>query len=262
MISTDRLYTAAYAARLSWRDFAAIYPPRIYLSTTLPRSILQATFFALVGYWAGGENGREFAFVGACCQIIVLATVVRGPDVLIDDRIMGTLHRLRLGNMPLPALAAARWWVYVGAGFVDALVCVVVVGAVVGELDLAPQLLAAAPLFLLLAVTTASVGLLVAAISLTHRVDFLLANLAAYLMLVFCGVVAPISAFGDVGETLVRLLPLTNGLLAIRDVIGGDPWLTNAALELAAGVGWAALAVGVLQIQARRARSRGADELL
>ena len=247
---------------MSWRDFLAVYPPRVYLATTLPRAILQAAFFAFLGYYGAGEAGREFAFIGACGQIILLATVVRAPDVLIDERIMGTLHRLRLGNVPLPALVAARWWIYVCAGLVDAVVAVVVVGALVGELDVVPKLLAAAPLFLLLALTTSGVGLLVAAISLTHRIDVVLTNLAAYLMLVFCGVVAPISVFGDTGEILVRLVPLTNGLLAIRADVAGEPWLREAALELAAGAAWALIAVTVLQVQAHRARSRGTDELL
>ena len=248
--------------RMSWRDFVAVYPPRVYVLSTLPRSILQGTFFALIGYYAAGDAGLDFAFVGACAHIIVLATVVRAPDVLIDERTMGTLHRLRLGDMPLPVLIAARWWVYVGVGFADAVICIVAVGAMVGASDLVPELLAATPLFLLLALTTSSVGLLVAALSLTHRVDVLLTNLAAYLMLVFCGVVAPISVFGGVGETVVRIVPLTNGLLAIRAVVAGESWWQAAALEVAVGLGWAAVAVGILRIQADRARKRGSDDLL
>ncbi|MDP8911083.1 MAG: ABC transporter permease [Actinomycetota bacterium] len=262
MTFTDRLYALAFAARLSWRDFLAVYPPRVYLFTTLPRVVLQAAFFALIGYYAAGESGREFAFIGGCAHVIVLATVVRAPDVLIDERVMGTLHRVRLGVMPLPAIVAARWWVYVCAGLVDALVAAVLVGAFVGELDLVPELLAAAPLFLLVALTTSGLGLVVAALSLTQRIDVLLTNLAAYLVLVFGGIVAPISVFGDVGATIVRLLPLTNGLLAIRSFVAGEPWVAEAALEVAVGAAWIALAAVLIQVQSHRARHRGSDELL
>lgn len=194
--------------------------------------------------------------------MIVLATVIRAPDVVIDERIMGTLHRLRLGVLPLPSVVAARWLVYVLSGFVDALVAIIAVGLLVGEPGLVPDLLAAAPLFLLLAVTTSGLGLLVAAISLTHRIDVVLTNLASYLLLVFSGVVAPISVFGDVGEMVVRLLPLTNGLLAIRAFVEGEPWLADAALEVAVGAAWAAVAVGVMLVQARRARALGTDDRL
>jgi len=132
----------------------------------------------------------------------------------------------------------------------------------VGELELAPELLAALPLFLLVAITTSTIGLVVGAISLTQRADTLLANAGAYALMVFGGVVAPISAFGDTGELIARVLPLTNGLLAIRATLAGEPWLGYAALELAVGAAWAVVAVALIQLQAHRARARGSDELL
>ena len=262
LTSTDRYHSLALAARLSWLDFLAVYPPRVYLATTLPRAVLQVAFFAFVGYYAGGVAGRQFALVGACAHIIVLATVVRAPDVLIDERQMGTLHRLRLGTVPLPAVILARWWVFVLAGVVDALVAALVAGPLVGEADLVPKLLQAVPLLALLAMTTSGVGLVVGAISLTQRADVLLTNLSAYVMLVFCGVVAPISVFGGLGEVLVRCLPLTNGLLAVRHFVAGEPWVEEAALELIVGAAWIAVAILLIRLQEARARRLGSDELL
>jgi ABC-2 type transport system permease protein len=259
---SDRVDALSLAAVMSWRDFRAVYPTRIYLFTALPRAVLQTAFFALVGYYGGGRHGREFAFVGACTQVIVLATVVRAPDIVVDDRIMGTMHRLRLGIVSLPALFAARWVVYVAAGIVDALVALVIVGPLVGEAELVPRLLMAAPLFVLIAATTSALGLVVAAVSLTERADVLLTNFASYGMLVFCGVIAPTSVLGGVGEQVVRALPLTNGLRAVRAVVAGEPWAGDAALELAVGAGWALAAVVVIRLQAERARRLGSDELL
>lgn len=262
MSFTDRLYAIAFAARLSLRDFLAHYPLRAYALSTIPRAVLQVTFLAYLGYYAAGEEGREFAFVGACAQIIVLATIVRGPSAIVDERTMGTLYRLRLSLVPLPAVVATRWWVYVCEGLADAIAAILLAGLLVDELALVPELLAALPLFFLIAVTTSSIGLLVGAISLTQRVDTLLTNVASYSVMVFCGVVAPISAFGDVGEFLVRLIPLTNGLLAVRAFVDNEPWLGDAGLELAVGVAWTAMAIAVLQLQAHRARALGSDELL
>jgi ABC-2 type transport system permease protein len=262
LTSTDRLYGLGLAAVLSWRDFRAVYPPRIYLLTTLPRVILQVAFFALVGELAAGEAGREFALIGASAHVMVLATVVRAPDVLVDERTMGTLHRVRLGVLPLPAIAAARWLVYTAAGFVDALVGLVVVGLAFGETGLVVDVLAAAPLLALMALTTSALGVAIAAASLTKRVDFVLANLASYLTLVFCGAVAPLTAFPEPLATMARGLPLTNGLLAIRAVVAGEPWLAYAGIELAVGAIWAAFAVTLMHVQARRGRALGTDERL
>lgn len=262
MSSSDRLYTVYFAARLSWRDFVAHYPPRAYLLSTIPRAVLQVTFLAYLGYYAAGEAGREFAFIGACAQIVVLATVVRGPAAVTDERVMGTLHRLRLGVVPLPAVVSARWWVYVVEGVADAIAAILLAGLLVGELDLVPELLACVPLFVLIAVTTSTVGLLIGALSLTQRTDTLLTNVASYSLMVFCGVVAPLSSLGSIGQDIVRALPLTNGLLAIRAVIDEEPWAHLAALELGVGLAWGMVAILLLQVQAHRARVRGSDELL
>lgn len=262
MTFTDRLYGLVLAALLSWRDFRAVYPPRIYLLTTLPRAILQVAFFALVGELAAGEAGRQFALVGASAHVMVLAAVVRGPDVLVDERTMGTLHRIRLGVLPLPAVAAARWWVYTASAVVDALVALVVVGLAFGETELVLEVLSIVPLLVLVAVTTSALGLAAAAASLTKRVDFVLTNLVSYLTLVLCGAVAPITVFPEPVETLARCIPLTNGLLAIRAVIADEPWLALAGLEVAVGAAWAVLAVALLHVQARRGRARGTDDRL
>jgi ABC-2 type transport system permease protein len=262
MTFADRLYTLWFTARLSWRDFLAHFPPKAYLLSMIPRAVLQVTFLGYLGYYAAGDEGRKFAFVGACTQIMVLETIVRGPDVIVQERVLGTLHRLRLGAVPLPAIMSARWWIYICAGVGDAIVAMLLAGLLVGELDLAPELLAALPLFVLVAITTSTIGLVVGAISLTQRVDTLLANGGAYALMVFGGVVAPISAFGDTGELIARFLPLTNGLLAIRATLADEAWLGYAALELAVGVAWGVLAVALIQLQAHRARVGGSDELL
>jgi ABC-2 type transport system permease protein len=259
---TDRLYGLGLTALLSWRDFRAVYPPRIYLLTTLPRAILQVAFFALVGELAAGQAGRDFALIGASAHVMVLATVVRGPDVLMDERTMGTLYRVRLGVLPLPLVAAARWWIYTVAAAVDGVVALVVVGLAFGEPELVFDVMSATPLFVLVAVTTSALGMFVAALSLTSRVDFVLANLASYLTLVLCGTVAPITAFHEPLETLVRGLPLTNGLLAIRALAADEPWLAYAGLEVAVGAAWMLVAVGLLHVQANRGRMLGTDEKL
>jgi len=256
------MYALALAARLSLSDYVAGYPPRVYLATTLPRAVLQVAFLTYLGYYAGSVAGREFAFIGACAQVIVIATVVRGADVLLDDRFQDTIHRLRLGVLSLPAVIAARWWVYIAEGTAEALVAAAVVGPLLGEADELGRLFAAAPLFLLVAVTTSALGLTAAALSLTQRADVLITNLLGYLTVVACGVVAPLSSLGPVGSEVARALPLTNGLLAIRDVVGGGAWLGDAALEAGVGAAWLAVGVLLLELQTRRSRRLGTDEQL
>jgi ABC-2 type transport system permease protein len=135
------------------------------------------------------------------------------------------------------------------------------VGPLVGEGGTALKVLVAAPLVLLVATTTTALGLAVAALSITRRADVLLTNLASYAAAAACGVVAPLSALGPL-EGVARLLPLTNGLLAVRDVVAGKAWLADAGWEAAVGAAWLALAVTLLERQLRRIRRMGTAERL
>lgn len=260
-ISTEALYALRLAARLSLRDSLTVYPPRLYLSTTVPRALLQVGFLTYLGYYAAGPAGRTFAFIGACLHVILVGTVVRGPDVLLDDRLQGTLHRLQLGILSVSAVALARWWVFVAEGVAEALLAAAVVGPLVGEGGIAIKLFVAAPLVLLVAITTTGLGLAVAALSLTRRADVLLTNLVSYAAAVACGVVAPLSALGPL-QGVAHLLPLTNGLLAVRDVTAGKAWLADAGWEVAVGAAWLVLAVALLERQLRRMRRLGTAERL
>jgi ABC-2 type transport system permease protein len=262
-ISTERparLEALRLAALLSVRDYAVVYPPSVLLFSVLPRVVLQVAFLSYLGYYAGGADGRTFAFVGATSQMMTMATVVKAPDVLLDERVMGTLYRQRLALVPLPATAAARWWIYTCEGFCMSLVATAVLAAPLGGASLLLGLIRALPLFALLALTTSAFGLAVGSFALTQRADLLITNLAAYSLLVLTGAIAPLSAFGGFGAHVVRVLPLTNGLLAVRAVVAGRAWLGDALLELAVGIAWGLLAAALLTWQEQRGRRLGSDD--
>lgn len=257
-----RLSGYGMSALISARTYASLYPPSIVVFTILPRVLLQVAFLSYLGFYAGGEPGRTFAFIGAAVHIMTTATVAKGADAILDERVLGTLHRVRLGVLALPGTVAARWLVYAAEGFGASFVAILVLSVPFGGFDLLLSLLAVVPLIALVTLTTSAFGLAVGSFALSYRADVLIVNFATYAMLFLCGVVAPISAFGPVGETLTRALPLTNGLLAIRSAVNGDPWLGAALLEVAAGAAWAVIAILLLLRQDRRARRLGTDEHL
>jgi ABC-2 type transport system permease protein len=250
------------AAQLAIRNYRVQFPRGVILLSVVPRVVLQVSFLSYLGYYANGRDGRTFAFVGAAAQIMAIATVAKGADTILDERVQDTLYRVRLGMLPLPAIVAARWLVYTLEGFCMALTAVLLLAVPFGGVHLLLRLLAAAPIFALLALTTSAFGLAVGSFALTQRLDVLITNFAMYSLLLLCGAVAPISAFGTVGEWLVRLVPITNGLLAVRHVVGGGPWLGDVLLEVVVGSAWLGLGVALLVWQDRHARRTGADQLL
>lgn len=247
-------------AALSWRDYLVVYPLPVLLGSSLPRAILQVVFVCYVGQFAAGPAGRDFALLGACMQVITIATIVKAGDVLLEDRQLGTLFRLRLSAIPLPVVAATRWWIFAAEGTVDALVAGTAAALLFGRLDLLGVVWASAGLIALVAVTTSGLGMAVAAAAMTRRADVLIVNFVSYALLALTGAVAPLDRLPDVLAWLAHGLPLTNGLLAARAVAAGQPWVGHAVAEVAVGVGWFAVAWLLLRVQAHRARTADTDD--
>lgn len=252
----------AWALRISARSYFTIYSPSVLALAVLPRVLLQVAFISYLAYYAGGDAGRTFAFIGASCHIMTMATVSKGADAILDERILGTLFRVRLGVLTVPGTIAARWLIYAAEGTCASLAAILVLSVPMGGTDLLLRLLAAFPLVILLALTTSAFGLAVGSFALSYRADVLIVNLAMYALLLFCGVAAPTTAFAVGGVDLTRGLPLTNGLLAVRDAVAGRSWVGHAALEVVVGAAWVLVAVLLLMRQDRRGRKLGTDDLL
>lgn len=247
-------------AALSWRDYLAVYPPRVLLGGALPRAVLQVVFIAYLGLLAAGPSGRDFALVGASAQIIAVATVAKGADLLLEDQRFGTLHRLRLARLPLLPVLATRWWAYAAEGVVSALLSATIGCLLFGRTALLPGIWAAAGAFVLVAASTSALGIVSAALSMGRESGVFVVNLVSYLLLVLGGAVAPLDRLPGGLAAVAHVLPMTNGLLCVRDVLAHRPWFGHAAAEAAVAVAWFAFAYGVLLVQQRVARAQGTDD--
>ena len=243
------------AARDSLSNYLATYPPRIFLVSVLPRTLLQVFFFSTVAMAAAGTAARSYAFVGASVQVMVLVTVVKAPDVLLDERPMGTMYRHRLGVVGLSPVIVTRWWVYAAEGVLDSLIAATLVGLAFGLPRLVTGMLVATPLLVLISLSTSAFGICVAVAAMAiGRAE---TNIGGYLLLALCGVVAPLSELGAPLAAVARVLPLTNGLLAIRAALSGSPWLGYALTEILVGALWLAIGLTSMGAYDRRVRRIG-----
>ena len=90
-------------------------------------------------------------------------------------------------------------------------------------------------------VTTASCtafGMLLGSIGLYGRDFFFVANLAYYILLLFCGVNVPLAVLPGWMQDIGRCLPLTHGIAAARGVANG------ASLSSVSGLVWTELGIG------------------
>ncbi|BBA95585.1 hypothetical protein RVR_499 [Actinacidiphila reveromycinica] len=254
----DLGFRLGLACSFGGREYAAVYSRKVVLTSVLPRAVLQAVFYTLLGRLLAGPGGTRQAFVGAVGYALVTATVVRLPDVLAADKQEGTAFRLRTGVLPRPVVAACRSWPYLAEALLSAAAVVAVGSLMVGEGSVALQLLRYVPLFVLSTVALAAFGLAGAAMSVGRRSDVLVGNLLAALLLAGCQIVTarPIGWLRAVGE----VLPLRHALEGVRAGIDGrSPW-PQAGAEALVGAGWFAVAAVALKVQGHRAAREGTDD--
>jgi ABC-2 type transport system permease protein len=244
------------AARLSFKEYRAASPWWVSLTTSWPRAVLQCLFWVLIGRISGA--GAAFAFPGVVAWVLTNSTVISLSDVPMLDRRSGTYFRVRMADVSIFGLYAARSAPWVLDAGITCVLCVSIVGPVLGLGGLAVGLLLCFPLFLLVILTSSAAGLAVGSLGARFNSNVLLGNALCFLMLAAGSLVSvgsripALSAVGDV-------LPMTHGVAAIRDLGDGRPWLREAACEAAVGAGWALLAALSYTVQAWRIRRTGDD---
>jgi ABC-2 type transport system permease protein len=87
--------------------------------------------------------------------------------------------------------------------------------------------------------TCTAFGMLLGSIGLRAKDFFFAANLAYFLMLLFCGVNIPLDTLPGWMSAIGRALPLTHGIEAARRIAGG------AGLADVSGLLWTELAIAV-----------------
>lgn len=257
-MSSEHAWRYADAIRAGFLDFRAANPWRITASTLWPRVVLQCLFYVLLGKALSRDHSAAYAYVGSAALAISLPTSISIAIVPMTDRQMGTFYRLRLGRPPMVvvlALRAVPWLIEALTVFV---LSTVAVGALTGQLPLAARLLALTPIFLVMAASNAVAGLALTAFALRSSAEVLVGNALGYLIIAAGGIVVPTDRLPWL-TAIGQVLPLRNGLLAVRAILQHRPWAAHLALEVLVGGCWMLLAVIGYSYQATAARRRGQD---
>jgi ABC-2 type transport system permease protein len=241
----------AYRALFNW------IRPALYIPTMLLGPIFQILLFAYLGRYSGLEDDTFFV-VGNAVQISCMSAIYAGTMTIANERSYQTLA-------PLLATPANRFAVFMGRSLpvlANGLV-VSAWGFAVGWLllDFDPPASSFPPLAFVVAVSVAAAtafGLMLGSIGMRARDVFLISNLAYYLFWVFCGVNVPLEELPGWAERIGRMLPLTHGIEAAREVVAGATLADVSGLvwtEAVVGVAYAALAYGLFrffELQGRR----------
>jgi ABC-2 type transport system permease protein len=224
----------SYRALFNWIRLS------IYIPTMLGSPLFQIIFFTYLGRYANAGTGDAFFIVGNAVQVCAMSCVYGMTMAVANERWFGTLG-------PLLASPANRLAVFLGRGvpvFANGLI-VAVFGFCVGIVLLgfrpAPGSLPA--LALCVCITTVSCttfGMVLGSIGLRSKDFFFVANLAYFLMLLFCGVNIPLSVLPGWMSAIGRCLPLTHGIIAARQIADG------AGLDQVSGLLWTELGIAAV----------------
>jgi ABC-2 type transport system permease protein len=206
---------------LAYRGLFNWIRPALYIPTMLGSPLFQLVFFTKLGQFAGAES-KDFYIVGNSVQVCAMASVYGMTMAIANERWYGTLG-------PLLASPANRAAVFLGRGVPvlanGLLVSVFTFCAGALFLGFHPGVAAVPALFAIVLVTTASCtafGMLLGSIGLRAKDFFFVANLAYFLMLLFCGVNVPLDDLPGWMSAIGRCLPLTHGIEAARRVAAGE----------------------------------------
>jgi ABC-2 type transport system permease protein len=209
--------------------------PAMYIPTMLGSPLFQLIFFTKLGQYAHAQS-RDFYVVGNAVQVCSMSSVYGMTMAISNERQAQTLG-------PLLASPANRAAVFLGRG-VPVLANGLLVSAftfAAGALLLGfrPGLGAVPALVAIVLITVASCtcfGMLLGSVGLRAKDVFFAANLAYFLMLLFCGVNIPFSVLPRWMDVVGHGLPLTHGIAAARDVAGGASLADVAGLVAKEGV--------------------------
>ena len=241
---------------LSYRALFNWIRPSIYIPTLLGGPLFQILFFTYLGRYATDQDD-QFFLVGNAIQVSALSAVFGMAMAVANERWYGTLG-------PILATPANRAAIFLGralpvlanSAFVSAF------GFLVGVvlLDFRPGWDAVPALAVVVIASSAgatALGMMIGSIGLRAKDFFFAANMANFLLLLFCGVNVAIEELPGWMEAISRCLPLTHGIMAGREIADGATLADVSGLvwtEIGIAVAYAAAAYIVFRVLERESR--------
>lgn len=229
-----------YAFLSGARDYGSIYTWKTWLGGWFLRVLAQVTFFALLGRLLHSDEQTWFLLVG---NAIMLAAMegVWALNMVAWERNAGTLPLLVASPTSPVVVLASRGSYLIGDGVVSALGALFLIGPLFGLPMPWPRVLLVVPLTILVGASAYCLGTFLGGVLLGFRgVNGLVSNVGLVTVMTLCGVNVPLQAYPAAIAWVARFLPLTNGLIAVRDVLdgrlGSAAW--HALAEAAVGTGW------------------------
>ncbi|MEV0680193.1 ABC transporter permease [Actinosynnema sp. NPDC050436] len=240
-------------------EVRATFTARVWFSAWALRMVAQVVFFALIGRMVGQAQDVRYLLVG---NVVVLAAVeaVGVINSTVAERHQGTLILLAVSPTSVATVYLARGLQWVCTGVVASTAALLALPSLLG-VDLPwSRLPLVVPMIVLTGLSSYAYGCLLSTLILHNvHLQWLVLNVAYLILMAFAGVNVPASYWPEPLAGATHLLPVTNGLLAVRawlDGATGDV-LVHLVAECAVGSGWFLAALLAHRAFLRRSRADG-----
>ncbi len=262
-MNTLRLFR--YSLLVGTREFTYLWDWKTWTGGWVIQMLASAALFSLFARLFNSPEHEQYLLVG---NAVVVGAIGVGWAIPMatSDRWAGTYPLLVVAPASLVPAIIGRTSIWLPSGVATSLLTFLILGSL---FDLAlswPNALFLVPLVALTCASTYCFSLFLgsAVIRIPQLPTLFLVTMTMVLR-AFCGVSVPITFWPGYVQFVVKLLPLTHGLHAIRLVLDQAPAgaiLQAAALEAAVGLGWIALAVLAMDLMANAGRKDGSIEFV
>lgn len=251
-----------YAARTGASDYLSIYTWRSWLGGWFVRVLAQVMFFALIGRLLGTPQQVWFLLVGNAIMLAAMEGLF-ALNMVSWERGSGTLELLAASPTNPVVVLASRGVYLVADGTVSALGALFILGPLFHLPLPGPATLLVVPLVVLIGVSAYCFGTFLGGLIIAyHTIDSIVVNVGIVILMALCGVNVPLDAYPDPVAWVCHFLPVTNGLVAVREVLAGNPGVAGWYALAEAGVAAAWLGACLLTFEwfVRRGRRTGTLE--
>lgn len=257
----DNARIVRWAAVSAFADFRAVYTWKTWLFAWLARILAQVVFYALIGRMLGSQEQVAFLLIGNAVFVGASTALFVVPSTMWE-RSTGTLPlQVASPSHPFTVYASRSvQWLIDGLGVSTA--SLVLVSLLFGVQHADWGMLVTIPLLLVTFLSVYWLGLAVAGLVLGRPgLRNVVGNLVGLTLMILCGVQVPISFWPYPLQWLAQILPLTHGLEAVRNALGGEGSIIGPLLlEVCVGVAWFLVAVLTFRRLVDRGRSTGTIE--
>lgn len=163
----------------------------------------------------------RFALIGNGIQIAVFMVMMSMEQVIESEKWNNTFQYLIASPANWFPNMLGKSMSYYGDALIASAVTFLVLIPVLNVNISFVNLLRSVPVILIIIASASALGWCIGAFSLPIRYGFMICNVSAYAMIIFCGVNIPFSALSPAVQVIGNFLPVTHGLQAVRALIDG-----------------------------------------